>query len=122
MACTCRHSTRLPAHDVTRSFTFCTALTKTRCGGAHAVKPICDFIVAVPASSTTSFYTNARTGNAAWEDAVVKEFIPMIESTYRVNATRTTRGISGISMGGYGALKIAMKHPEMFGSVSAHSA
>ncbi len=73
-------------------------------------------------SSTTSFYTNTRDGNAPWEDAIVKEFIPMIESTYRVNATRATRGISGISMGGYGALKIAMKHPEMFGSVSAHSA
>jgi S-formylglutathione hydrolase FrmB len=53
---------------------------------------------------------------------IVTEFIPMIESTYHVNATRATRGISGISMGGYGALKIAMKHPEMFGSVSAHSA
>ena len=34
----------------------------------------------------------------------------------------TTRGISGISMGGYGAFKIAMKHPDLFGSVSAHSA
>jgi len=87
-----------------------------------AAKGIGEFIVAVPMSSTTSFYTNARTGNAPWEDAVVKEFIPMIESTYRVNATRATRGISGISMGGYGALKIAMKHPEMFGAVSTHSA
>jgi len=84
-------------------------------------KAIGEFIVAIPMSSTTSFYTNARMGNAAWEDAVVKEFIPMIESSNRVNATRATRGISGISMGGYGALKIAMKHPEMFGSVSAHS-
>jgi len=87
-----------------------------------AAKTIGEFIVAIPMSSTTSFYTNARGGAAPWEDAVVKEFIPMIESTYRVNATRNTRGISGISMGGYGALKIAMKHPEMFGSVSAHSA
>ncbi|HET9215891.1 MAG TPA: alpha/beta hydrolase family protein [Terriglobia bacterium] len=87
-----------------------------------AGKAIGEFIVAIPMSSTTSFYTNARNGSAPWEDAVVKEFIPMIESTYRVNATRTTRGISGISMGGYGALKIAMKYPEMFGSVSTHSA
>jgi S-formylglutathione hydrolase FrmB len=87
-----------------------------------AAKTIGEFVVAIPMSSTTSFYTNARSGNAPWEDAVMKEFIPMIESTHRVNATRTTRGISGISMGGYGALKIAMKHPEMFGSVSAHSA
>jgi len=39
-----------------------------------------------------------------------------------VDGTPRKGGISGISMGGYGALKIAMKHPEMFGSVSAHSA
>jgi S-formylglutathione hydrolase FrmB len=80
-----------------------------------------EFIVAVPFGAT-SFYTNARSGNAPWEDMIVKEFIPLIESTYRVNATRATRGISGISMGGYGALKIAMKYPDLFGSVSAHSA
>jgi S-formylglutathione hydrolase FrmB len=80
-----------------------------------------EFIVAVPYGSN-SFYTNVRGGGEPWEDVIVKEFIPMIESTYRVNATRAQRGISGISMGGYGSLKIAMKHPEMFGAVSAHSA
>jgi len=80
-----------------------------------------EFIVAIPYGGT-SFYTNTRDGGEKWEDAIVTEFIPMIESNYRVNATRTTRGISGTSMGGYGALKIAMKHPDMFGSASAHSA
>src|SRR5438876_2617042 len=80
-----------------------------------------EFIVALPFGGT-SFYSNTRDGTERWEDVIVTEFIPMIESAYRVNATRATRGISGISMGGYGALKIAMKHPEMFGSVSAHSA
>jgi len=80
-----------------------------------------EFIVAIPFGGT-SFYTNMRDGSEKWEDAVVTEFMPMIESTYRVNATRTTRGISGTSMGGYGALKIAMKHPDLFGSASAHSA
>jgi len=80
-----------------------------------------EFIVAIPFGGT-SFYTNMRDGTEKWEDAVVTEFVPMIESTYRVNAARTTRGISGTSMGGYGALKIAMKHPDLFGSASAHSA
>jgi len=80
-----------------------------------------EFIVAIP-SAGTSFYTNTRDGSEKWEDAIVTEFIPMIESTYRVNATKATRGISGTSMGGYGALKIAMKHPDLFGSASAHSA
>jgi S-formylglutathione hydrolase FrmB len=80
-----------------------------------------EFIVAIP-NGGTSFYTNTRDGSEKWEDAVVTEFIPLIESSYRVNATRATRGISGTSMGGYGALKIAMKHPDLFGSASAHSA
>jgi S-formylglutathione hydrolase FrmB len=86
-----------------------------------AERRIGEFIVALPFAST-SFYTNTRGGDEPWEDMIVKEFIPMIESTYRVTAARATRGISGISMGGYGALKIALKYPELFGSVSSHSA
>jgi S-formylglutathione hydrolase FrmB len=80
-----------------------------------------EFIVALPFAST-SFYTNTRQGDEPWEDMIIKEFVPTIESTYRVAAARKTRGISGISMGGYGALKLAMKYPELFGSVSSHSA
>jgi enterochelin esterase family protein len=86
-----------------------------------ARREIGEFIVVMPLSSSNGFYTNARDGSGSWEDALVAEFIPMIESSYRVNASRPARGISGISMGGYGALKIAMKHPDLFGSVSAHS-
>lgn len=84
-------------------------------------KQIGEFIVAVPFGEN-SFYTNARAGGERWEDMIIQEFIPMIESTYRVKASRAARGISGISMGGYGALKLAMKNPNLFGSVSAHSA
>jgi S-formylglutathione hydrolase FrmB len=80
-----------------------------------------EFIVAVPFGGT-SFYTNLRDGSEKWEDVIITEFVPMIESTYRVNGSRATRGISGTSMGGYGALKLAMKHPDLFGSASAHSA
>jgi len=80
-----------------------------------------EFIVAIP-NGGTSFYTNTRDGSEKWEDMIVSEFVPMIESSYRVDASRAARGISGTSMGGYGALKLAMKHPDMFGSVSAHSA
>jgi S-formylglutathione hydrolase FrmB len=80
-----------------------------------------EFIVAIPFGGS-SFYTNTRDGSERWEDVIVTEFVPMIESTYRVTASKSSRGISGTSMGGYGALKIAMKHPDMFGSASAHSA
>ena len=80
-----------------------------------------EFIVAIP-NGATSFWVNTRDGKEKWEDMILTEFIPMIESNYRVNASRTSRGISGTSMGGYGALGIAMKHPDLFGSVSSHSA
>src|SRR6266850_8372139 len=80
-----------------------------------------EFIVAIP-NGGTSFYTNTRDGGEKWEDMIVSEFVPLIESTYRVEGSQAARGISGTSMGGYGALKLAMKNPEVFGSVSAHSA
>lgn len=79
-----------------------------------------EFIVAIPFGAN-SFYTNSVSGER-WEDMVIQEFIPMIESTNRVIGTRSGRAISGISMGGYGALKLAMRYPDMFSSVSAHSA
>ena len=44
-----------------------------------------------------------------------------IESHYRVRAGRRTRGITGVSMGGYGSLHLALRHPNLFGAVSAHS-
>lgn len=84
-------------------------------------KEISEFIVAIPFGAT-SFYTNYRDGSERWEDMLVSEFLPLVESNYRVQAGRQTRGISGISMGGFGALKIAMRHTDRFGSVSAHSA
>ena len=80
-----------------------------------------EFIVAIP-NGATSFWVNTRDGKEKWEDMILTEFIPMIESNYRVNTSRSSRGISGTSMGGYGALEIAMKHPDLFGSVSSHSA
>src|SRR5437867_6040027 len=52
-----------------------------------------EFIVALP-NGGTSFYTNTRDGSEKWEDMIVSEFVPMIESSYRVDASRAARGIS----------------------------
>jgi len=51
-----------------------------------------------------------------------REFFPQIEKRYRTRAGRASRGIAGISMGGYGAMHLAFRHPELFGSLGAHSA
>src|SRR5437667_7004847 len=44
-----------------------------------------EFIVAIP-SGANSFYTNTRDGSEKWEDMIIAEFIPMIESTNRIDA------------------------------------
>lgn len=79
-----------------------------------------DFLVVAPDGWGT-FYINSRDGKTPYGDFFIREFIPFIERTYRIRSERATRGISGFSMGGYGALRIAFGHPELFGSVSAHS-
>lgn len=86
----------------------------------RAAGKVGDFVVAAPFGAN-SFYLNAK-GGAAYEDAIVKDFIPFVERQYRAGGKPALRVIEGLSMGGYGALLIAFKHPEMFAGVAAHSA
>ncbi len=80
-----------------------------------------DFLVVAPDGWDT-FYVNSRDGTTLYSDFFLREFMPFIERAYRVRPGRDARGITGFSMGGYGALRIAFANPELFGSVSAHSA
>ena len=84
-------------------------------------KRIGEFILITPDGDST-FFVNSRDGRRPWEDFFLREFLPTIEHEYRVRPGRANRAISGISMGGYGALHLAFRHPELFGAVSAHSA
>jgi enterochelin esterase family protein len=79
-----------------------------------------EFIIIAPAGEN-SFYLNSKNG-VRYEDAVVKDLIPHVEKTYRITGTRAGRAIQGLSMGGWGALMLAFKYPEMFSSVTTHSA
>jgi S-formylglutathione hydrolase FrmB len=84
-------------------------------------KQIGEFLIVAP-DGDRSFFIDSRDGHQRYEDFLVKEFLPFIESHYRFREGRRNRGISGVSMGGYGALHLAFRHPGLFGSVSAHSA
>jgi enterochelin esterase-like enzyme len=67
-----------------------------------------------------SFYSNsALTGN--WSDFEAKELVAYMDKNFRTIAHRDARGIGGHSMGGYGALKIAMLYPDVFNCVYALS-
>jgi S-formylglutathione hydrolase FrmB len=80
-----------------------------------------EFLIVAPEGGRT-FYINSADGTVRYSDFFLHEFIPLIEARYRVNKGRTNRAVSGISMGGYGALRFAFSHPEMFSAVSAQSA
>src|SRR5690349_9226412 len=71
-------------------------------------------IFATP-SGGMSYYVEDPATDLRWESFLLQDFIPHLRSTYRVAAT----AITGISMGGYGALKIAFAHPEQFAAVAA---
>lgn len=84
-------------------------------------KQIGEFLVVAPDAGRT-FYIDSRDGRVRYEDFFIREFLPYIESRYRARPGRRARGITGVSMGGYGALRLAFRYPGLFGSVSAHSA
>jgi enterochelin esterase family protein len=79
-----------------------------------------EYIVAIPRGEN-SFYINSKAG-IRYEDAIVKDFIPFVDKTYRTTGSPKHRLIEGISMGGYGAMNIAFKYPDMFAGVATHCA
>jgi len=79
------------------------------------------FLVVVPDAGKT-FYVNSLDGKTRYEDFFVQEFIPYIDQHYRTLAQPATRGIFGVSMGGYGSLHLGMRHANLFGTASAQSA
>jgi len=80
-----------------------------------------DFLIVAP-EGRRSFYINSSDGSVRYSDFLLQEFLPHIESHYRIRSGREGRAISGISMGGYGALRLAFARPDLFSAVSAQSA
>jgi S-formylglutathione hydrolase FrmB len=79
-----------------------------------------EFVMVHPRGDS-SFYCNYIDGSKRYEDLVAHELIVHIETHYRAKKDREDRAIAGTSMGGYGALKIAMKYPERYSAVVGQS-
>ena len=72
-------------------------------------------LILVMPEGGSSYYTNsAEHPEDRYEDYIVKDMISEVESKYPAAPGRESRAIVGVSMGGYGAVKIAMKRPELF--------
>ena len=80
-----------------------------------------DFLIVTP-EAKASFYINSANGKVRYSDFFLGEFVPYIESRYRIRRDPQGRAISGISMGGYGAFRFALAYPQRFSAVSAESA
>ena len=81
--------------------------------GAH------DMIVVLPDSKTVhngSMYSSSVT-TGDFENFIAHDVVSYIDAHYRTIPARTSRGLAGHSMGGYGASRIGMKHPDVFGSL-----
>jgi S-formylglutathione hydrolase FrmB len=78
-----------------------------------------DMIVVLPDSKTVhngSMYSSSIT-TGDFEQFIARDVVSYIDAHYRTIPKRTSRGLAGHSMGGYGATRIGMKHPDVFGSV-----
>jgi len=79
-----------------------------------------EFVMVHPRGDS-SFYCNYLDGSRRYEDLVSQELVSYMEGNYRAAKGRENRAIAGTSMGGYGALKIAMKYPDRFAAAAGQS-
>ena len=56
-----------------------------------------------------------------YDDYVARDLVAHVDSVYRTRADRAHRGIAGLSMGGYGAIVLALRHPDLFAAAASHS-
>jgi len=83
------------------------------------IPPMVMVVFRAPGMRTT--YLNGEQAGDI-EDLIVGDLIDNLQKKYRLQTEREHRALMGVSMGGFGALKIAMHHPEVFGAVAVHSA
>lgn len=93
-------------------------------GAAETARRLGDLIVVMPDGGNSWFVNYARSDAGQrnnWEDHVVTDVIDYVDSQYRTEAQRTGRAIGGLSMGGFAALALGLRHPDLFISLGSSS-
>ncbi len=90
---------------------------------AGEIRPL---VVAMPAggdraTDDTEWADSATRSGERWETYVARDVVDLMQSRYRVRARRASRGIAGISMGGFGAMNLALHHRGEFAAVGSWS-
>lgn len=76
-------------------------------------------IVVFASGGSQTNYCDSYDGKYLAESTIIKELIPYIDRTYRTIASRDGRSIQGMSMGGFGAMRLGLKFPNLFSSLVA---
>jgi S-formylglutathione hydrolase FrmB len=91
-------------------------------GDAEALTKDYGMVVVMPDGGSEGWYTNWPGGRQPrWEDFHIRQLIPWIEANEPVIAARSQRAIAGLSMGGFGALSYAARHPDVFAAAASFS-
>lgn len=94
-------------------------------GDAERLTASYPLIVVMPDSGPTGGYTNWYNGGAGgppvWETYHIDQLIPWIDSHLRTEARRGERAVAGLSMGGFGAMSYAARHPDLFAAAASFS-
>jgi S-formylglutathione hydrolase FrmB len=89
-----------------------------RAGMARGTLP--EFLIVAP-GAPGSWFSDSHDGVHRYEEFLTGDLIADVEKRYRVLGGKHARAVTGISMGGYGAFKLALKHPDLYGAVSSLS-
>ena len=80
-----------------------------------------NLIVVMPDGGRSFYCNDAREGGMAYMDHIVKDVVNFVDNSFRTIPRRGARAIAGLSMGGYGALMLALRHADLFSAACSHS-
>jgi putative tributyrin esterase len=79
-------------------------------------------LIVVMPDTGRGWYTNGKTpGTHRYEDHIIQDVVGTVDRLFPTIAARKGRVIGGLSMGGYGAVKLALKYPDLFCAAHSHS-
>jgi len=77
-------------------------------------------LIVVMPDGGRSFFCNISDG-ARYEDHIVRDVVDVVDRTFKTRRSAKSRAIAGLSMGGYGAVMLALRHPDVFSVAASHS-
>jgi enterochelin esterase-like enzyme len=80
-----------------------------------------EIIVVMPHVPQSLYNTRGGSSRMAFLDFIAQDLVSYVDATYRTVASRESRAIAGLSMGGFGAVMAALAHPQLFGHAGAFS-